>query len=222
MASLTEEELRRLVKQGLLTGGPSFTGGPYLGSQDITPVIEAGIGGLLDQPPTKVYEAAPVPLRDSGTHPRAVADPQTVGLHRPYYGEIHMRSRDELGSETFNQVLIHELKHAGIKYLRENPDLLPYIMHYMQYDEGEFGRSLRDLVKTPETHHGDREVMHKIINATSPRWLDRTDVIRDKQGLIDVPGFEGQGERDLYAEMMRIFNESLEKEKTKKKKKKKK
>ena len=95
-------------------------------------------------------------------------------------------------------------------------------MKLRKSDKSHQAESLRDLVKTPETHHGDREVMHKIINATSPRWLDRTDVIRDKQGLIDVPGFEGQGERDLYAEMMRIFNESLEKEKTKKKKKKKK
>ena len=225
MAQLTEEQLRKLIKEGLLLGsgdstvkknehpfdpeseyGKSYTQGQYLGGTEITPILETAISGLMDQPPTKVYTSPPPPLRTGGEHPRTTTgganSPNVHGVYRPYYGEVHQWDEGMFGTNEFKNTLIHELKHAGIQYMQDHPHLLPYIIYQMQTDEGQFGVALRDLVQ-------NEEEMHKVINATSPRWLDKRD---EDFGDFDPDRDKGQSDRDKYAEIMRIFNETTAKE----------
>jgi len=214
---LSQEELRKRALAGLLGGETvhnpyPITAGPYAGPTEITPILEQGILDykVIEEDPTKV----PPAKRDWKT-----LEPGSRGETAYSAKEIRMRP----GIEGYNNTLLHELRHGGLDYLRKNPDLMPYVMHYLQYDEGEFGRSLRDVLKwAPVKDKQMQTPEHKMLDAVDPRPSKRTGEIR-KEGLlgpeIDVPGFQSDEERAQYVQMMKEANEALAKSKKKKKKK---
>ena len=217
---LSKEELRRRAlaaqQAGLLADNPyPYTAGHYGGGSEITPIIERGI---LD------YEV---------TEDESQVDPGDRAHMSPYYKTITMGDEDRLnkaqGPGSYNTTLIHELRHGGLNYLRENPHLMPYVMHHLQYDEGEFGRSLRDVLKNaPVTDKDMGTPEHKMLDAVDSRANRRTmEIWRDPEALeakgllgpeISVGGFQSEEERAQYVQMMIEANEALAKKKKKKKK----
>ena len=211
---LSQEELRKRALAGLLGGETAhnpypITAGPYAGPTEITPILEQGILDykVIEEDPTKI----PPAKRDWKT-----LDPGTRGNTAYSAKEIRMRPESELGSiQGFNSTLLHELRHRGLNYLRENPDLMPYVMHYLQYDEGEFGRSLRDVLQRES--YGDVSMQtpeHKMLDAVDPRPTHRTGEIWEEGLLgpeISVSGFQSDEERAQYVQMMKEANEALEK-----------
>ena len=213
---LSQEELRRRAlaaqQAGLIADNPyPYTAGPYVGGTEITPIIEQGI---LD------YEVE--------ENPEAVSEGNRAQMS-PYYKTIKIRPEDQLGgADSYNATLIHELRHGGLNYLRENPHLMPYVMHYLQYDEGEFGRSLRDVLNwAPVTDKDMGTPEHKMLDAVDARADRRTlEIWRDPEALeakgllgpeISVEGFQSEEERAQYVQMMKEANEALAKKKKKKK-----
>jgi len=216
---LSKEELRRRAlaaqQAGLLADNPyPYTAGPYVGGSEITPIIERGI---LD------YEV---------TEDESKVDPGDRAHMSPYYKTITMGDEDRLdkaqGPGSYNATLVHELRHGGLNYLRENPHLMPYVMHHLQYDEGEFGRSLRDVLKwSPPTDKEMRTPEHKMLDAVDSRPDRRVlEIWRDPEALeakgllgpeISVEGFQSEEERAQYVQMMKEANEALAKKKKKKK-----
>ena len=216
---LSKEELRRRAlaaqQAGLIADNPyPYTAGPYVGGSEITPIIERGI---LD------YEV---------TEDESKVDPANRAHMSPYYKTITMGDEDRLnkaqGPGSYNTTLLHELRHGGLNYLRENPHLMPYVMHYLQYDEGEFGRSLRDVLKwAPVTDKDMGTPEHKMLDAVDSRADRRTmEIWRDPEALeakgllgpeISVGGFQSEEERAQYVQMMKEANEALAKKKKKKK-----
>ena len=216
---LSKEELRRRAlagqQAGLIAENPyPYTAGPYVGGAEITPILEQGI---LD------YEV---------TEDESKVDPGNRAHMSPYYKTITMGDEDRLdkvqGTGSYNTTLLHELRHGGLNYLRENPDLMPYVMHYLQYDEGEFGRSLRDVLKwAPATDKDMGTPEHKMLDAVDSRAHKRTlEIWKDPEELeakgllgpeISVGGFQSAEERAQYVQMMKEANEALAKSKKKKK-----
>ena len=226
---LSQEELRRRVlaakQAGLLAENPyPYTGSPYPGQAEITPIEEQGILGypVIEEPFIPESERVPenVSYFDEG-------DRKAFAYMHPDRNEIRILdpSQREGGEADYNESLIHELRHGGLDYLIENPHLMPYIMHYLQYDEGEFGQSLRDVLKDkPEGSewydpiHAMPE--HKLLAAISEDPSDRTEVYI-KEGLLGpevaARGFKTKEERDMYVKMWEEANKKLAKEKRKKK-----
>ena len=203
---LSKEELRRRAlaaqQAGLIADNPyPYTAGPYVGGTEITPIIERGI---LD------YEV---------TEDESQVDPGDRAHMSPYYKTITMGDEDRLnkaqGPGSYNTTLIHELRHGGLNYLRENPHLMPYVMHYLQYDEGEFGRSLRDVLQRGSYDDVSMQTPeHKMLDAVDPRPTHRTGEIWEEGLLgpeISVSGFQSDEERAQYVQMMKEANEALEK-----------
>jgi hypothetical protein len=228
---LSQEELRRralAVKQaGLLAKNPyPYTGSPYPGKAEITPIEEQG---LLGYP---VIEESFMPQSEKVIENVGFFDAggkKEISYMHPGRNEIRIRdvAQMEGGEGEYNKALIHELRHGGLDYLTENPDLMPYIMHYLQYDEGEFGQSLRDVLKDkPEgsewydKNWGQPE--HKLLHAVSEDPGDRTEIYI-KEGLLGpetlARGFGSKEEREMYVKMMEEANKKLAKQKKKKKKK---
>jgi len=222
---LSPEEVRRralAAKQaGLLAENPYPTlGSPYPGQEDITPIEEQGILGY--------------PVTEEPLIPKSEMEPKNVGYFdeegggrelgymHPDRNEIRIRDPSQMkeGEDEYNRVLIHELRHGGLDYLRENPALMPYIMHYLEYDEGEFGRSLRDvLAGKPEGSEWHDPVWgmpeHKLIGSVSENPYDRTLEVWERGLLgdeIDARGFQSAEERAQYVKMMEEANKKLAKQ----------
>ena len=220
---LSQEELRRRARAGLLGGETAhnpypITAGPYAGPTEITPILEQGILDykVIEEDPTKI----PPAKRDWKT-----LESGSRGNTAYSAKEIRMRP----GIEGFNSTLLHELRHGGLDYLRKNPDLMPYVMHYLQYDEGEFGRSLRDVLQRGSYDDVSMQTPeHKMLDAVDPRPSYRTGEIwedpeeLEAKGLlgpeISLSGFQSDEERAQYVQMMKEANEALAKSKKKKKK----
>ena len=217
--AFTQEELRWLTKRGLLEGinEDSILGGAYPdmgyypGGPEIPPVLETAIGGLLDQPPTKVYEEDPklVPppkRRDMQGGISWAISPGAQARFKPWFQDIKMRPDDP----EFGVTLLHELRHGGLQYLKDNPHLIPAIRYYASEDEGEIGRSLRDILKSSEA-------VHKAIFAVSPSWEERS-VEGWEEGpegpQLAFSGFKDPETRAAYVEAMRQFNKALAGERT--------
>ena len=226
---LSQEELRRRVlaakQAGLLAENPyPYTGSPYPGQAEITPIEEQG---LLNYP---VIEESFIP--QSEKVPENVGyfdegDSKALGYTHTGRNEIRILdpSQMEGGEAAYNETLIHELRHGGLDYLTENPHLMPYIMHYLQYDEGEFGQSLRDVLKDkPEMSewYDANWAMpeHKLLHSISESPSDRTEIVV-KDGLLGpetvARGFGSPEERAMYVKMWEEANKKLTKKKKKKK-----
>ena len=214
-----EDEIRRRISEGLLAGAdPSknrypLLSGEYPGPLEITPILEQGIIDypVVEEPYIPESERVPENLRDN-----------ELGYMHPSRKEIRIRDENRMdgGRAEYNRVLIHELRHGGLNYLRENPHLMPYIMHYLQYDEGEFGRSLRDVLKdAPEGDVLFQTPEHRMIDAVDPLDAERSEEVV-KEGLLGpeivVSGFQSPEQRAQYVQMMREANEALARARKKK------
>jgi len=199
-------------------------GGRFPGDNTVTPLMKIPLygmnnpdsswhsNGLLSSDPTRItIQNTPPPKRQGALRSFRELESNVGGAFFPYSNTIRMKKPGMLNYSNGKRVilgnqweksLMHELRHAGFEYLKQNPSLIPdfsYVSRGPTHPQGPRSESAKGLIyDEPED---DRfSGAHKLIGAMSPHWIDR---------LIGGQGYKYPGAEELGGRVVQATGDEI-------------